>query len=77
MDALRRVMWWTMAYGSVGCLWMAAEVKAGLSGQPESSDAVNVVYYEPVKVTGNRVGTPTDNTLLNWRDLDARPHHAN
>jgi hypothetical protein len=67
MDAVRRLIWWGIAYGSVGCLWVAAEVKADLSGQPESADdSVAVVIYEPI-----HRNSPADNTLATWLDADA------
>ena len=67
MDAVRRLVWWSVAYGSVGCLWLAAEVKANLSGQPESADeSVTVVVYEPTIWN-----SPADNTLAAWSGADA------
>jgi hypothetical protein len=64
MDAVRRLVWWSMAYGSVACLWLAAEVKADLAGQPESADeSVAVVVYEPVSLP--------DHTLTSWPGVHA------
>lgn len=78
MDLVRRVMWWGMAYGSIGCLWMAAEVKADLQGQPESADeSVTVVYYdEAVSANASRAwpgGNPVDNTFTRVQGLDESP----
>jgi hypothetical protein len=68
MDVLRQLAWWGMAYGSIACLWMTAQVKADLRGQPESSDeSIVIVEYGPagmLALVQADSSTPPDQTIL-------------
>lgn len=69
MDVLRNLAWWGITYGSIACLWMAAQVKADLRGQPESPDeSVMTIYYGPADMESFDVAaanptSPPDHTI--------------